>query len=220
MSVYESFHMVPPSVKYIQCLRTWSALTLYRHLPARTMTFTDATISTSPDEPTTSTSSIKSPGLIPATPITPTRPYTRTPTPGVFYEKPPSEKKVEAAKISGIIIGTILFIAIVILGLLLGRSKWNKPASQASPRKLHEAEGSNKLEPTPTRRRTPRHGSQGTYTSRDGFISFDDLSHSGGYSPVQELPTVIEERYQQISAASSPISPCSARVNLQRPSYT
>ncbi|EGE79193.2 hypothetical protein BDDG_02131 [Blastomyces dermatitidis ATCC 18188] len=228
MSVYESFHMVAPSVTYIQCRKNWPVLTLHRHLaiPQTTSTgiasqprnerltaahpfqFPDTTIPTSPGETTNSSLLQTSPGGIPATPITPTRTQIATPSPGDFSEKFPDEKKVEAAKISSIIIGTILFIAIVILGLLLGRSKWNKSVSQTSLRKLHEAEGSTGLVSVPIRRRVPRHGSQRSHTSRDGFIAFDDLSPSERYAPAQELPTVVEERYHQVSTASSPISPC------------
>ncbi|OJD18868.1 hypothetical protein AJ78_01123 [Emergomyces pasteurianus Ep9510] len=209
--------MVPPSVKFIHCLDNWSALTLHRHLPVQITTSTGrapkpqiiyATISTSSDETTISKSSTKSSGPRPAAPIAPTRSHTPASVPSESHEKSPSEKKIEAAKISSIIIGTIIFIAVVILGLLLGRSKWNKTTSQTSLRKLHEAEGSNGHGLTPTRRRTPKHSSKRTYTSREGFISFDDLSHSGGYSPAQELPTVVEERCQQMSDVSSPISPC------------
>ncbi|KAG5303885.1 hypothetical protein I7I50_10787 [Histoplasma capsulatum G186AR] len=213
VSVYESIRLVPPSVKFVQCLSNWPALTLYRHLPSRKTTSIDATITTSPDVTTTSTSSIKSPGSITAAPIAPSGPNTPTSSPGDLSDKSPDEKKSEAAKISSIIIGIILFIAIVILGLLLGRSKWNKPASQDSLSKLHEAEGSNGLVPAPTRRITSRRGSQRSHTSRDGFISFEDLSPSCRYSPAQELPTVVEERYQQLSTTSSPISPC---VSLPR----
>ncbi|EEH08810.1 predicted protein [Histoplasma capsulatum G186AR] len=215
VSVYESIRLVPPSVKFVQCLSNWPALTLYRHLPSRKTTSIgitsmphNATITTSPDVTTTSTSSIKSPGSITAAPIAPSGPNTPTSSPGDLSDKSPDEKKSEAAKISSIIIGIILFIAIVILGLLLGRSKWNKPASQDSLSKLHEAEGSNGLVPAPTRRITSRRGSQRSHTSRDGFISFEDLSPSCRYSPAQELPTVVEERYQQLSTTSSPISPC------------
>ncbi|KLJ10007.1 hypothetical protein EMPG_14587 [Blastomyces silverae] len=208
MSVYESFHMIPPSVTYIQCIKEWPVLTLHRHLGTPETTSTDTTLPTSPGATTNSSSLRTSPGGIPAAPITPTGTHIATPSPGDFSEKSPREKKVEAAKISSIIIGTILFIAIVILGLLLGRSKWNKSASQTSLRKLHEAEGSTGLVSAPIRRRVPRHGSQRSHTSRDGFIAFDDLSSSERYSPAQELPTVVEERYHQVSTASSPISPC------------
>ncbi|QSS63698.1 hypothetical protein I7I51_00757 [Histoplasma capsulatum] len=221
VSVYESIRLVPPSVKFVQCLSNWPALTLYRHLPSRKTTSIgitsmphNATITTSPDVTTTSTSSIKSPGSITAAPIAPSGPNTPTSSPGDLSDKSPDEKKSEAAKISSIIIGIILVIAIVILGLLLGRSKWNKPASQDSLHKLHEAEGSNGLVPVPTRRIASRRGSQRSHTSREGFISFEDLSPSCRYSPAQELPAVVEERYQQLSTTSSPISPCTTRTTL------
>ncbi|OAX82326.1 hypothetical protein ACJ72_03324 [Emergomyces africanus] len=175
--------------------------------------FTDAMRSTSPDESTTSRSGIKSTSVTPPAPIAPTRAPTPTAVPSEVHEKSPSEKKAEAAKISSIIIGTIIFIAIVILGLLLGRSKWNKTTSQSSLRKLHEADGSNGAGPPPARRRTPKHGPQRAHTSREGFVSFGDLGHSGTYSPAQELPTVVEEQYYHMSAVSSPISP---GVNLPR----
>ncbi|PGH07873.1 hypothetical protein GX51_01583 [Blastomyces parvus] len=208
MSVYESFHMIPPSVSFIRCRSEWPAWTLHRHLVIPETLSTDTTVPTSLGETTNSISLKTSPGGIPVAPITPTRTHAATPSPGVFSEKSPGEKRVEAAKISGIIIGTILFIAVVILGLLLGRSKWNKSASQSSLRKLHEAEGSTGLVSAPTRRRIPRHGSQRSHASREGFIAFDNLSPCERYSPAQELPTVVEERYHQVSTSSSPISPC------------
>ncbi|EEH37318.2 hypothetical protein PAAG_07599 [Paracoccidioides lutzii Pb01] len=219
VAIYEYFD-VPTSMKQILCQVTSQSWTLYRYIQVRTATPTGipsephATISTTSQGllytnqfSNLSTTSITSQAM-PTAPLAPIISQTTTWITGELSRKPHEKQNTEAAKISGIIVGTILFISIIILGLLLGRSKWNKPPSLPLPGKVHEAEGSNGPALVPTRRQTSRQGPQRTYMSREGFNSVEELSHSGRFSPAQELPTVVEERYQQISAASSPISPC------------
>ncbi|PGH03782.1 hypothetical protein AJ79_07258 [Helicocarpus griseus UAMH5409] len=207
ISVYEYFHMIPPFVKYMNCLQGWTAFTLHRHLPPRTTTSL-ASATSLPSSERTSTPSTASP--TPASTPKPTTTY-NIPTSLELHKentKTREQKQEEVAKISGIIVGTVLFLAIIILALLLGRSKWNKPPRQRSLRIMHEAEGSFRPPPTPARRRPSRHSLHRAYSSREGFRSFEELSHSGTFSPAQELPTVVEERYHSTSVASSPISPC------------
>ncbi|KAK2783656.1 hypothetical protein FQN53_009108 [Emmonsiellopsis sp. PD_33] len=184
ITIYGAWTQVEPSYKAYMCVDRYPK-TLYRELGV------DTTSAKTSDPLTTSG------------PLMTGSPSNTVAVEGGSSGKQTGQSSQDPAKVSAIVFGTIILIAILLLGLLLGRSKWTKPTTRESLTKLHEIQGSDEtVDPAAG---TAEPVLQQPYTSRDTLSPGEEQSPSDRY---YELPTPIEAGRNQWSATVSPISPC------------